>query len=348
MKQRGLFQRDGTWWICYFQDGKRHREKAGTLANAKRLYMIRKAAVLEGRKLPTRRAPVLFRELLNDALEDARAHCNSWRTHESRAKFVLAWFGERAAESITPQELDRRLTEAAQNRSWKPSTVNRTKALVSLAYSLGMRNGKMQTNPARLVRGRREDNARLRFLSAEEESTLRATIPPGFLPEFDIALYTGLRLGEQYALTRDCVNLERKLLTVPRSKNGRPRHVPLNARPLAAFTWLLGSHGDANVFQRRRMAARSYAPRWFKRAVAKAGIEDFSWHNLRHTFASRLVMAGIDIRTVQELLGHRTIQMTMRYAHLAPDHQRAAVDVLDKPTATRTATEVEAQSVKVQ
>ncbi len=74
---------------------------------------------------------------------------------------------------------------------------------------------------------------------------------------------------------------------------------------------------------------RLVSPReWFDPAVKAAGLKDFTWHCLRHTFASRLVMAGVDLRTVQELMGHKTIQMTVRYAHLAPKHQLAAVQRL--------------------
>jgi len=70
------------------------------------------------------------------------------------------------------------------------------------------------------------------------------------------------------------------------------------------------------------------AREWFEQALADAKIGNFPWHDLRHTFASRLVMAGVDIRTVQELMGHKTIQVTMRYAHLAPQHQLEAVQRL--------------------
>ena len=77
---------------------------------------------------------------------------------------------------------------------------------------------------------------------------------------------------------------------------------------------------------------------WFEKAVTDAGITDFTWHCLRHTFASRLVMAGVDLRIVQELMGHKTIQMTCRYAHLAPQHQLAAVERLCVMPAERTGT----------
>ena len=82
---------------------------------------------------------------------------------------------------------------------------------------------------------------------------------------------------------------------------------------------------------------------WFEPAVRKAKIADFHWHDLRHTFASRLTMAGVDLRTVQELMGHKTIAMTVRYAHLAPKHTLAAVERLDAPTAEPTDTTTDTQ-----
>ena len=88
-------------------------------------------------------------------------------------------------------------------------------------------------------------------------------------------------------------------------------------------------------------------PYWFPDAVTEAKIVDFHWHDLRHTFASRLVMAGVDIRTVQELLGHESITMTMRHAHLSPQHRATALEKLCQPTATKTATSEKAGSQTV-
>lgn len=332
---RGLFEKErgsNVWWIRYTDaQGRRRREKAGSKASANRLLIRRKADALEGKKLPAnlRTAAVKFRELADDALAFARAHNSQLANYEGRTKLVKGWFGDRAAEDITPQDIDAKLTGLAEERNWAPATANRYKALISLAYRLGMENQKVKWNPARLVRHRKEDNARLRFLSAEEESKLRAAIPRRHIPEFDIALNTGMRLSEQYRLDRPAVSLERRLLTVSHTKNGAVRHIPINARALVAFQWILESHSDVNLFPHWIDASKGHAPRWFGTAVKKAGLAPIGWHGLRHTFASRLVMAGVDIRTVQELMGHKSILMTMRYAHLAPDHQRAAVEKLD-------------------
>jgi site-specific recombinase XerD len=195
-----------------------------------------------------------------------------------------------------------------------------------------MQNGKVQVNPARLVRQRKENNARIRFLSTEEELVLRRVVEEKYvqhLPELGVALHTGLRLSEQYSLTWDCVDFGRRTLTIPLSKNGAMRHVPLNDEALSALKEArLCSNGEPHVFLNRYGKRLSSPREWFEPAVRAAGLNDFTWHCLRHTFASRLVMAGVDLRTVQELMGHKTIQMTVRYAHLAPKHQLAAVQRL--------------------
>ena len=256
-------------------------------------------------------------------------HKRSWGDDEIRMAKLLEWLGERPAESVLPQEIERWLSGKT---NLKPATLNRYRALLSLVYRLGMQNGKVQSNPARLVRQRKENNGRIRFLSDEEEQALRTFVQenyPHHLPELELSLNTGLRLGEQYGLTWDCVAFDRRVLTIPRSKNGEIRYVPLNDEALSALRTAHTQSNEQPFVFLNRYGQRLVSPReWFDPSVNAAGVKDFTWHCLRHTFASRLVMAGVDLRTVQELMGHKTIQMTVRYAHLAPKHQLDAVQRL--------------------
>jgi site-specific recombinase XerD len=349
-KVRGVYEKitgSGVWWIRYSDAmGRIRRERSGSKSAALTLYRKRKTEVLQRKKLPENlRSPMVsFAELAQDALGYSKTHKRSYRSDVVRMPRLLAAFRERDAATITPHDLERHLDQAAAESNWKPATVNRYRALISLIFRLGIENGKIKENPARLVKHRLANNARTRWLAPEEETRLRAAIEPEHLPELDLALNTGLRRGEQYGLTWENVNLARCVLTIPRSKNGETRHVPLNRVALAALREL-GKRGDGTGAVIRNLQGEPLASQrhWFEPAVRKAKIQNFSWHCLRHTFASRLVMAGVDIRTVQELLGHKNIAMTVRYSHLTPKHTLAAVErltecVSEKPTDTKTST----------
>jgi integrase len=261
--------------------------------------------------------------------------------------WLLADFRDRAADSITPQDFERHITRMAEERSWAPASVNRYRALISLVFRLGIENGKVKENPARLIKHRQVNNTRTRWLSPEEEVRLRAAIDavcPEHMPELDLALNTGLRLSEMYSLTWENVNVPRRVLTVPRSKNGETRHVPLNSAALETLAELRKRSDGTGPVIRNLHGEALVGPRyWFEPALGRAKIRAFSRHCLRHTFASRLVMAGVDLRTVQELLGHKSIAMTVRYSHLSPTHTLAAVERLGRtapeaPTGTKTST----------
>jgi site-specific recombinase XerD len=347
---RGVFERpkgSGVWWICYHDsNGRKRREKAGTRGMAVKLYQKRKTEALQGKKLPEsiRRKQVLLSELLDAAAEHIKGRYRGQRLgadgHDYRYAALKAALGNRPAEAVTAQEIERALSRLSEDRKWKPASFNRHKAFLSLAWRLGVESGKVQSSPVRLVHRRREDNGRIRWLSADEETKLRAVVEadyPAELPALDLALHTGMRMSEQYNLQWNCVDLERRQLTIPRSKHGGIRYIPLDNTALSALL-TLRSRGDGNgpvmlcgQSGHGHLAGQALkTPKeWFGAACQKAGIADFAWHCLRHTFASRLVMAGVGLRKVQELMGHKTIAMTCRYAHLSPKHQLDAVLLLD-------------------
>lgn len=347
---RGVFERpkdSGVWWVRYHDAaGRLRREKAGTEGMAKKLYQKRKTEALQGKKLPEtiRRKQVLVSDLLSMAADHVQSRYRGQRLGADKKDYryaaLKAALGNRPAEAVTAQEIERALSKLASARKWKPASFNRHKAFLSLAWRLGVESGKVQSSPVRLVHRRREDNGRVRWLSTDEETKLRAVIEaqyPAELPAFELALHTGMRLSEQYGLQWNCIDLERRQITIPRSKHGGIRYIPLDDTAVAALLRLRSrGNGSGPVMvtgeagHGRLVGHALRTPKeWFAAACRKAGVADFSWHCLRHTFASRLVMAGVGLRTVQELMGHKTIAMTCRYAHLSPDHQAEAVRRLD-------------------
>jgi len=353
-KVRGVFEKEsgsGEWRIQYFDaDGRRRREKAGTRANAILLVQKRKTEALQRKKLPEKlRAPaVTFKQIADAALEYSRAAKSSYQDDVCRMARLSEHFGDCQAENILPEQFEEWLNEQGQEREWSAATKNRYMALLKLTYRLAEKNRKVKVNPARLLRMSKEDNAKIRYLNQykplpakvsylkechTEEDRLRTVITAEYaehLPEFEIALATGMRRSEMYRATWPNIDFEHHVLTVPRSKHGETRYVTLNSSALAVLEFLRGKTTDSeHIFLSMRTNEPLIGNRhWFEDAIQKAGVREFTWHCLRHTFASRLVMAGVNLRTVQELMGHKTIAMTCRYAHLAESHKRAAVELL--------------------
>jgi integrase len=246
----------------------------------------------------------------------------------------------------------------------KPATVNRDLDDLKSSLTKAVAWGLLEASPIAGVKRSRIDAARSpRFLSAEEEARLRQALNDreerirrerdsanawrmarGYelLPDLRqcafadylkplvfISLHTGVRRGELFLLTWQSVDLAAARITVhgATAKSGRTRHLPLNSEALAV---LRGWHNQATgetglVFPGKNGGAFNNVRRSWEGVLREAGITRFRWHDLRHTFASKLVMAGVDLNTVRELLGHSDYAMTQRYAHLAPEHKAAAV-----------------------
>ena len=235
-------------------------------------------------------------------------------------------------------------------------TVNRDMATLRSAMSKAVAWNIIPANPLADVKQRKVDNARARYLDGKEEGRLRAALVQrdrdaiarrdrsnehrasrgyNLLPALPargyrdhltpmvlLALNTGLRRGELVALEWTDINIDKKSLHVraAAAKSGKSRHVPLNKDAVAVLTrWRKQQGREGAVFNVRDVKTAWHA------LMCAAAIDNFNFHDLRHSFASKLVMAGVDLNTVRELLGHADLKMTLRYSHLAQEHKAAAV-----------------------
>ena len=149
-------------------------------------------------------------------------------------------------------------------------------------------------------------------------------------PIVTVALHTGMRRGEILNLRWEQIDLQHYFILLDKTKNGTRREIPINSTLEELFKNLPRGFESKYVFVNKDGKPYRDIKRSFHAALKRAGICDFRFHDCRHTTASHLVMAGIDLTTVKELLGHKDIKMTLRYAHLAPGHKRKAVQVLDR------------------
>jgi integrase len=293
----------------------------------------------------------------------AKQHLRTHEKTIQRLKSNCARFNSKALHEITPQEYERwRSKRLAAGRA--RATANRDLDDLRSVLSKAEQWGFIEVSPLAKVKKLKVDTkGSVRFLLEDEEERLNIQLDlreerirskrdranewraqRGYpshrslraLPFADhlkpmviVSLNTGIRQGELFDLMWDDVDLKRRSLTIrgEKSKNLQTRHIPLNERAWAALRdW----HSQADE-KKGRIFSGNGGDRFdnvkfaWKALLADAEIEKFRWHDMRHTFASRLVMKGVDLNTVRELMGHADYQMTLRYSHLAPEHKANAV-----------------------
>lgn len=339
-KDRGLFERpkgSGVWWIRYHDaTGQERRERIGSKALARKLYEKRKTEIRERRYFPPQRTrQVLFDEILDDYRESKNLGSHDTIWGKERYARLMNTFAGKPADSITAADLETFRDDLRRRVS--PATVNRHLQLFRAIFGRAVRHGKVKSNPLRMVKLFKENNKRERYLSADDERRLLETLPVWLRPLVTVALHTGLRRGELLKLRWQDVDFTSGTIAVRAPKSGVDEHVIMNQttrRSLSALSGrvqCLDRSGAPNGFVFRMPRGgpiRNFNPYWYT-ALRKAEIEDFHFHDLRHTFGSRAAMAGVDLYTLQTLMRHRSPQMTMRYAHLSPLHLRDAVQRLD-------------------
>lgn len=277
-----------------------------------------------------------------------------------RLALFYPYLGSKKLSEIDGWSIER-FRSARLKEGVKPITVNHDLDVLRAALTRAMDWGLIDVHPMRKVKRSKVDSeGKVRYLTPEESGRLREALDAredkrrkqrtsfnewrrvrGFqvFPEHGtftdhlkpmvlIALNTGMRRGELFNLRWTDVNLAARLLTIAgaTAKSGQSRHLPLNDEALETLTlWRKQNPGGDRVFPADDGGRMDNINSSWRRLMKDAKIENFRFHDLRHDFASKLVMAGVDLNTVRELLGHSDIKMTLRYAHLAPEKLAAAV-----------------------
>ena len=245
---------------------------------------------------------------------------------------------DRVAKNWTPST---RLKKARQKRiesdeppkPRKPATVNREMCVLSKIFSLAVDAELLDDNPCRRVKKLRTANQRVRYLTdAEETELFKALKGQDWVKDIIVmAINTGMRRGEIFDLKWFDVDLNRRIVHVRQSKSGRPRTIPLNATAQTLLAKLPKTSEYVFPSPKKETRRVNDVGRQFERAVKKAKIVDFHFHDLRHTAATRMADAGADPFTLAAILGHSDIRMTARYTHATDEAKRRAVDRLVKP-----------------
>jgi integrase len=342
MARRGdaLYLRKKTWWLDFRHNGTRHAVRLGKSISrsvAKELASVQRGAILKGEAgIGSKRKDCPF--------DKAKDHFIQWMETNKRPRTVRVYgqaldrlavsFSGKSLSQISPFDIERhkRLRAEAGARVRANREVAMLKNLFNKAKAWGFFEGE---NPVLSVKMLEEPKRRLRYLDCHEEARLLAVARDPLHGLIIIGTNTGLRIGaEALTLKWDSVDLVRGMLTVQAaySKNGKTRDIPLNSRAREALARLKARNRNesAYVFSKPNGLPYKSMEKPFTRACQDAGLAGtgVSLHTLRHTFASNLVMAGVDLKTVQEYGGWSDLSLVQRYSHLSASHKAKAIETI--------------------
>jgi len=339
------------WFIDYFDlNGRRCREKtpATTKAEAEaimraKLSEITKARIVGARSIEAVK-PIPFEKFVRtEYLPHSKAtnRPSSYRRDVVSSRSILPELGGILLRAISRGEIQRYLDQriggtTRTGRPPAPATVNREFAFISGALSEAVGRGYLEYNPASGIRMLPEENERVRWLSLQEEERLLEFCSDWIRPVVVAAVETGLRRGELLRLTWADIDRGRRQIRVEYSKNHSVRYIPTSRRlegTLDSLNPFVGPEGPCPFVFVNAETGRPFeeggVSHAFMRAARSAGLKNVRFHDLRHSFASRLVQAGVPLNNVRELLGHRSMAMVLRYSHLAPSNLRDAIDAME-------------------
>lgn len=358
---KGIYKQKGSavYWIRYAgSDGKIIRESTKTtnFKEAQAKLENQRKAIREGKDPePIKKIPIFtFSQLATEYT----AWCERQRSIKSKKGFILQLvdkfgnvqlrhFNTKMLEQFQSERLLKGNRQVKQDAEWvflpnKPATINRLLATIKHMFSKAHQWEMCSDETLKRVRQVKlleENNRRLRYLSREECAALIGKCKDVTREIVLTALNTGCRKGEILNLKWDNVDMRHGFILLDKTKNGERREIPINNELRAVLQGITRRLDVPYVFfDKVTGKPLQDVKRSFSTACRQAGIRDFHFHDLRHTFASHLVMNGVDITTVSRLLGHKSLTMTLRYAHLAPKHLKDAVNMLnltreEKPTA---------------
>ncbi len=325
-----------------YPDGSRVRKRLRREREALRLWASENAKIENGTWDDRAAKNVTVATAFEQYREYAKVQHRAYKTYHAPA--LANWEQHLGSQTllakVTPAQVEEFKLKRA--REVARATVDKELAVLKALFNWSIARGLAVSNPVRRVKLFHDDNSRLRYLSREEydrliEAAKQVKTSPYLVEKIVLAAHTGLRRGSLFNLRWEQIDFANRVMRIPRTKSGRPLSVPLNATALSTLQALYENREPVSpyVFP-HRSGPNAGEPvmdikNGFHAALELAEITDFTWHDLRHTFASWLMMRGASLRSVAELLGHASMKMTVRYAHLSPAFLSAEVSLLDPP-----------------
>ncbi len=353
----GLYKRGRLWWMRFSYMGEQVRLSTETSNKkiAEQIYHKILTEIAERKwldKMPGEKKT--FREMMEKYLKEHSAINKAPKSYTrdiGLAHHLNGFFGDRILTKITPKDIyEYKLKRRQEGAS--PRTINYELALMGHAFNLAIKEWEwLNENPVRKVSREKENNQRERWLTYEEEEKLLHSSPRWLQELIIFSLETGLRQSEVLNLQWSQIDLFRRTITILEQKNKSKDVLPLNERAmevLKARSKIRNIKSNLVFYSKKgtRIDAANLM-RAFRLAVKKSGIPHLRWHDLRHTFATRLAQCGVDLYKIQKLGRWKEISMLSRYAHHYPESLRDGVEILDEVRKKISTNLAQSQAVEV-
>lgn len=336
----------GTWYYRYATEGKFAFHRLGSMqlvpvlearAMAYELYKQLQERGESSYKLPELSKALAFKIFCKEYyLPHVKVKKRSWKTDERMLELhLLPTFGLKRLDKISQIDVIN-WQKVLREVGLAPCTCNRLLSLLKFIINCAVRWDMLDAgrNPCRFVTPLPDNSARERFLTAEEARRLIAkldTMPANLCAlALKLLLFTGARKSEILAARWENINLDQRILTVPLSKSGKSRHIPLSDEALRVITKLPRCEDIPWLFPAKKERHLTELYPFWNALRQNLGLTDVRIHDLRHSFASFLVNSGCSLYEVQKILGHYDPKVTMRYAHLAQASLIRAANMVGK------------------
>lgn len=324
----GIFKQPGSpyWYYSFSIGGKRIRGTTNTASKtlAKEIFATKRADCVRKKHNIGISKQFSFEELKSEFLNWSKVNKKSYNRDVVLVGHLSAFFEGKDLGDITSLDVEKYMAERKDKVA--PATVNREVACLKRMFNLAIRWEMADRNPVKGVNFFKEPKKSFNFWTVEDIEKFLNAATERMKRLVLVGVNTGMRISELLNLKWENVDFEHGYLTIEESKTGEYRKVKMNAVVIKTFTSM--KRGGTFVFVNRDGQPYKLINRGFKSTCRRAGIKVATPHVMRHTFASHLTMLGVDLYTIMELGGWKSLEMVMRYSHLAPDHKQMAVNKL--------------------
>jgi len=356
-----IYKRGGTYWYEFIFEGKRVRQsaKTGNKRIAEQIEAARKTQLakrevgldVEKKDVPTLKDAV--KQFLEWSVTEHASKQSTANRYKVASKPLLQFFGNKPLDEISPDDVEKykvwrskqkkkaparmlmKNKNATSNKRLKPSTVNKELATLKIIFNHFIKADVLLKNPVSKVKFLKEDNNNYVVLSPEEEQLYLLAVSQPLQDVATLMLECGCRPGELTNLKKEDINFEQSFLMIQNGKTkAARRRIPLTDKAVRVLNSRINNAEGEFLFSGGRGGNSKTKPivklnNAHYGARKRAGLKKFRIYDLRHTFASRMAMAGVDLVTLAALLGHSRIEMVMRYAHPVEEHKIDAMRKLE-------------------